>query len=336
MHVDGFRFDLAATLAREFYEVDRLSTFFEVVQQDPVVSQVKLIAEPWDVGPGGYQVGNFPPLWTEWNGKYRDTVRDFWRGEPATLAEFASADHRLRRPLPGRRPPPVPQHQLRHLPRRVHAQRPGVVQRQAQRGQRRGEPGRREPQPVLELRRRGADRRRRRARPAGPAAAQLPGHADALPGRADDRRTATSWAAPSAATTTRTARTTSSPGSTGTTPTTELLDFVRAADRVPRPAPGVPPPPVLHRPAGAPAPPGTPLPDLAWFTPGRAGDDRRRLGQRLRPLRSRCSSTARASASAASTASGTTTTRSCSASTPTTRRSTSPCRRPSTAQKWER
>ncbi|MFE9656890.1 glycogen debranching protein GlgX [Micromonospora sp. NPDC006431] len=90
MHVDGFRFDLAATLAREFYEVDRLSTFFEVVQQDPVVSRVKLIAEPWDVGPGGYQVGNFPPRWTEWNGKYRDTVRDFWRGEPATLAEFAS------------------------------------------------------------------------------------------------------------------------------------------------------------------------------------------------------------------------------------------------------
>ncbi|SDZ45101.1 glycogen operon protein [Micromonospora pattaloongensis] len=90
MRVDGFRFDLAATLAREFYEVDRLSTFFEVIQQDPVISQVKLIAEPWDVGPGGYQVGNFPPLWTEWNGKYRDTVRDFWRGEPATLAEFAS------------------------------------------------------------------------------------------------------------------------------------------------------------------------------------------------------------------------------------------------------
>jgi len=90
MHVDGFRFDLAATLAREFYEVDRLATFFELVQQDPVVSQVKLIAEPWDVGPGGYQVGNFPPQWTEWNGKYRDTVRDFWRGEPATLGEFAS------------------------------------------------------------------------------------------------------------------------------------------------------------------------------------------------------------------------------------------------------
>ena len=90
MHVDGFRFDLAASLAREFYEVDRLATFFELVQQDPIVSQVKLIAEPWDIGPGGYQVGNFPPQWTEWNGKYRDTVRDFWRGEPATLAEFAS------------------------------------------------------------------------------------------------------------------------------------------------------------------------------------------------------------------------------------------------------
>jgi glycogen operon protein len=89
MHVDGFRFDLAATLARQFYEVDRLSAFFDLVQQDPVVSQVKLIAEPWDVGDGGYQVGNFPPLWSEWNGKYRDTIRDFWRGEPAKLPEFA-------------------------------------------------------------------------------------------------------------------------------------------------------------------------------------------------------------------------------------------------------
>ncbi|HEY3737563.1 MAG TPA: glycogen debranching protein GlgX, partial [Jatrophihabitans sp.] len=90
MHVDGFRFDLASALAREFYDVDRLSTFFELVQQDPIVSQVKLIAEPWDVGPGGYQVGNFPPQWTEWNGKFRDTVRDFWRGEPATIGEFAA------------------------------------------------------------------------------------------------------------------------------------------------------------------------------------------------------------------------------------------------------
>jgi glycogen operon protein len=90
MHVDGFRFDLASSLARQFHEVDRLSAFFDLVQQDPIVSQVKLIAEPWDVGEGGYQVGNFPPLWTEWNGKYRDTVRDYWRGEAATLGEFAS------------------------------------------------------------------------------------------------------------------------------------------------------------------------------------------------------------------------------------------------------
>ncbi|MDO4762153.1 MAG: glycogen debranching protein GlgX [Corynebacterium sp.] len=90
MHVDGFRFDLASTLARELHDVDKLATFFDLVQQDPVVSRVKLIAEPWDVGEGGYQVGNFPAIWTEWNGKYRDTVRDFWRGEPSTLGEFAS------------------------------------------------------------------------------------------------------------------------------------------------------------------------------------------------------------------------------------------------------
>ncbi|OUC94070.1 glycogen debranching protein GlgX [Streptosporangium minutum] len=90
MHVDGFRFDLAAALARELHDVDRLSAFFDLIQQDPVISQVKLIAEPWDVGPGGYQVGNFPPLWTEWNGKYRDSVRDFWRGNGSALPEFAS------------------------------------------------------------------------------------------------------------------------------------------------------------------------------------------------------------------------------------------------------
>ncbi|GAA4624895.1 glycogen debranching protein GlgX [Cellulomonas oligotrophica] len=107
MHVDGFRFDLAATLARQFHEVDRLSAFFDLVQQDPVISQVKLIAEPWDLGDGGYQVGGFPPLWTEWNGRYRDTVRDFWRGEPSTLGEFASRlsgssdlyEHSGRRPI---------------------------------------------------------------------------------------------------------------------------------------------------------------------------------------------------------------------------------------------
>jgi glycogen operon protein len=107
MHVDGFRFDLASTLARELFEVDRLGAFFDIIHQEPLLSQVKLIAEPWDVGPGGYQVGNFPPQWTEWNGKYRDTVRDFWRGEPQALGEFASRvtgssdlyEHSGRRPV---------------------------------------------------------------------------------------------------------------------------------------------------------------------------------------------------------------------------------------------
>ena len=142
MHVDGFRFDLAAALARELHDVDRLSTFFDLVQQDPVVSQVKLIAEPWDVGEGGYQVGNFPPLWTEWNGKYRDAVRDFWRGRPSSVPDFAS---RLTGSsdlyaTSGRRPVAsinfVTCHDGFTLTDLVS------VQPQAQRGQRRGQPGR--------------------------------------------------------------------------------------------------------------------------------------------------------------------------------------------------
>jgi glycogen operon protein len=88
MHVDGFRFDLASALARELHEVDRLSSFFDIIQQDPVIRGVKLIAEPWDVGEGGYQVGNFPAHWSEWNGRYRDTIRDLWRGRPETLSDF--------------------------------------------------------------------------------------------------------------------------------------------------------------------------------------------------------------------------------------------------------
>jgi isoamylase len=90
MHVDGFRFDLASTLARELFEVNRLGAFFDIIHQDPILSQVKLIAEPWDVGPGGYQVGNFPPGWTEWNGKYRDTVRKFWKGDGGLVSELAT------------------------------------------------------------------------------------------------------------------------------------------------------------------------------------------------------------------------------------------------------
>ena len=124
MHVDGFRFDLAATLARELHDVDQLSAFFDLIQQDPVVSQVKLIAEPWDVGEGGYQVGNFPPLWSEWNGKYRDAVRDFWRGGRAHRGRVRLPLHRQLRPLRVDRPHPLGQRQLRHRPRRLHPGRP--------------------------------------------------------------------------------------------------------------------------------------------------------------------------------------------------------------------
>ena len=185
MHVDGFRFDLASTLAREFYDVDRLATFFELVQQDPVVSQVKLIAEPWDIGPGGYQVGGFPPQWSEWNGAYRDTVRDFWRGEPVA-GRVRLPGGRLVRPLRAHRAPPVRQHQLRDRPRRLHAARPRLLQREAQRGQRRGQQRRREPQPLLEPRCRGPDRRPGDPRRSVARAAQPPGHPAAQPGRADD------------------------------------------------------------------------------------------------------------------------------------------------------
>ena len=267
MHVDGFRFDLASTLARQFHEVDRLSAFFDLVQQDPVVSQVKLIAEPWDVGDGGYQVGNFPPLWTEWNGKYRDTVRDFWRGEPGTLGEFASRLTGSQRPLRARRPQADRVDQLRHRARRLHAARPGLLQREAQRGQRRGQQRRREPQPVVELRRRGRDRRPGGPRAAGAPAAQLPDDAAAVARACRCCRTATSSAAPSAATTTSTARTTSSPGSTGTSTVAEATCWRSpgAWSRCAREHP------VFRRRrffAGRPTSGGeTELGDIAWFTP---------------------------------------------------------------------
>ena len=181
MHVDGFRFDLAADPGPASSTTSTgCRAFFDLVQQDPVVSQVKLIAEPWDVGPGGYQVGNFPPLWTEWNGKYRDTVRDFWRGEPATLGEFASRltgssdlyEHDGRRPVASINF--VTAHDGFTL------RRPGLLQREAQRGQRRGQQRRREPQPLVELRRRGPDRRPGDHRAARAAAAQLPRDAAAV------------------------------------------------------------------------------------------------------------------------------------------------------------
>ena len=157
-HVDGFRFDLASALAREFFDVDRLSAFFDVIHQDPVLSQVKLIAEPWDVGPGGYQVGNFPVLWSEWNGVYRDSMRDYWRGH-ANCGEFAgrlsgSADLYE---ADGREPFASINFITAHDG--FTLRRPRLLQRQAQRGQPRGQPRRHRRQPLLELRRRGPDRR---------------------------------------------------------------------------------------------------------------------------------------------------------------------------------
>ena len=121
MHVDGFRFDLASALARELHDVDKLGSFFDIIHQDPIISQVKLIAEPWDVGPGGYQVGNFPVGWAEWNGKYRDTVRRFWKGVGGQAAELAYRLSGSSDLYASSRPPAPRQHQLRHRPRWLHA-----------------------------------------------------------------------------------------------------------------------------------------------------------------------------------------------------------------------
>ena len=288
MHVDGFRFDLAVDagppVPRGRPAVARSSTSSSRTRWS---RQVKLIAEPWDVGEGGYQVGNFPPLWTEWNGKYRDTVRDFWRGEPRDAGGVRLPADRLDRPLPGRRPAPARLDQLRHRPRRLHPARPGLVQRQAQRGQRRGQPRRREPQPVVELRRRGRDRRPRgRSRCAsGRSATSSP--RCSCPRACRCCCTATSSAAPRAATTTPTARTTRSPGSTGSDARENwaLTEFTERAGRAAPRAPGVPAAPVL---------PGRPdrgseseLGDIAWFTPAgeqmSEGDWQRRLRQVASP-----------------------------------------------------
>ena len=180
MHVDGFRFDLASALARELHAVDKLGAFFDIIHQDPVLSQVKLIAEPWDLGEGGYQVGNFPTKWTEWNGKYRDAVRRFWRGDGGVGVGAGDAVVGQQRPVRAERTPAVCEHQLHHRARRLHAGRSRQLQRQAQRRERRAQPGRREPQSELELRRRGADRRSAHPRSARPPAAELHGDAAAV------------------------------------------------------------------------------------------------------------------------------------------------------------
>ena len=309
MHVDGFRFDLASTLARELYAVDRLSAFFDLVQQDPVVSQVKLIAEPWDIGEGGYQVGNFPPLWSEWNGRYRDTIRDFWRGEPATLAEFGyrftgssdlyQAD--TRRPTASVNF--VTAHDgftLRDLVsyNDKHNEANGEDNRDGESYNRSWNCG-------VE----GDDRRSRRARPARPPAPQRGDDAVAVAGRADAARR-------------RRAR--PHPGRQQQRLLPGHRDLlVRLGRRRqglpgvvpdgcqdPPPAPRVPPPPVVPGPAD-------PRHRGPRLVPSRRGhDERRRLGQRLRPSRSACSSTATPSRRRTPMVAGSSTTASSSCSTP--------------------
>ena len=184
MHVDGFRFDLGTILAREPNGFHNRSGFLKACSQDPVLGGVKLIAEPWDCGPGGYQVGEFPPGWAEWNDKFRDTVRDYWRGE-APAGALRAAPVRVGGYFRSARPPPAGERQLRDGARRLHAQRPRFLQRAAQRSERRGQPGRCVAQPLVELRRRGADRRRGRERAARAADAQPSRYVAAVARHAD-------------------------------------------------------------------------------------------------------------------------------------------------------
>ena len=188
MHVDGFRFDLASTLARELHEINRLGTFFDIIHQDPIDLAGQADRRALGRRPRRLSGRQLP-------GPLDRVERQVPRHRPALLEGGRRARQRVRhpvqrlqRPLPGRRPQALRQHQLRHLPRRLHAPRPRQLQREAQRGQRRGQPRRRRRQPELELRRRGADRRPRDHRPPRAPEAEPDGHAAALAGRADDLR----------------------------------------------------------------------------------------------------------------------------------------------------
>ena len=208
MHVDGFRFDLASALARELHEVDKLGAFFDIIHQDPVLSQVKLIAEPWDLGEGGYQVGNFPVGWTEWNGKYRDTMRRFWKGDGGVVSEMAtrlagSSDLYGRS---GRRPYASINFITAHDGFTLH----DLVSYNEKHNEanRRGQPRRREQQQQLELRRRRTHRRPGGAGPAGAPDEELHRHADAFAGRPHALWRRRNWPHADPATTMPTARTT--------------------------------------------------------------------------------------------------------------------------------
>ena len=188
MHVDGFRFDLLSALTRTGKEVDMASHLLVAIGQDPVLRHVKLVAEPWDASGDGYRVGEFPPPWIEWNDQFRDEIRDFWlRGTPGDPQRRDPAG-RLVRPVRRRRPLAVRVGQLRHRPRRLHRARPGQLRREAQRGQRGGQPGRHRQQPVLEPRRRGRDHRRGDRPAPAPGCGQPDGHAVPVQRRPDDHR----------------------------------------------------------------------------------------------------------------------------------------------------
>ena len=294
-----------------------------------MVSQVKLIAEPWDVGEGGYQVGNFPPLWSEWNGKYRDTVRDFWRGEDQTLAEFAyrftgSSDLYE---SDGRRPSAsinfVTAHDGFTLADLVS------LQREAQRGQRRGQQRRREPQPVVELRRRGPHRRPRDRSRCGPASSATCWPRCCCPRACRCSSAATSSAAPRAATTTPTARTTRSPGSTGTSIDGALVAFTPRLIALRRDHPvfrrrrwfhGRP----LH---------GKDVVDIAWFRPdGTEMEDEDWESGFAKSIAVFLNGDEITPPTAAATPSSTTASWWC--STPTTTPSTSPCPRSASPSAW--
>ena len=186
--LDGFRLDLAATLGRGPNGFEPNGPFLAAVEQDPLLSRCAMIAEPWDIGPGGYQLGAFPARWGEWNDRYRDSSRRFWRGDAGMLGDFATRFAGSADVFP--QPAPVAQRQLRHRARRLHPGRPGVLRNQAQPGQRRGQPRRLRRQPVLEQRRGRSvlqSRRPGRARPRRPRAARraaaVARHADAVDGR---------------------------------------------------------------------------------------------------------------------------------------------------------
>ena len=278
MHVDGFRFDLASALARELHAVDRLSAFFDILRQDPVLSRVKLIAEPWDLGAGGYQVGNFPVGWAEWNDKYRDTMRAYWKGDGGLIGEFAQRLTGSSDLYDRSRPRALRQHQLRHRARRLHAA--DLVSYNDKHNEANGEDNRDGHGHNLSWNCgvEGPTDDAGGARAARAPAAQLPRHAAAVAGRADAARRRRDRPHPAAATTTPTARTTRSAGSTGSSSDAQrsLLDFTRMLIGLREAHP------VFRRRdffQGRPLR-GSEVRDIVWLHPDGSRDDRRRMAAR--------------------------------------------------------